>query len=123
MRLLIDMNLPPAWVSHFAARGFEAVHWSTIGAPTAVDEHILAWARTQGFVVLTHDLDFSAILAAGGDEAPSVVQLRTQDLLSAGVVDSVAAALAAHADDILSGALISINETGTRIRMLPLRRR
>jgi len=36
MRLLIDMNLPPAWVSHFAARGFEAVHWSTIGAPTAV---------------------------------------------------------------------------------------
>ena len=51
------------------------------------------------------------------------MQLRTQDPLSDSAVDSVAAALAAHADDILSGALISINETGTRIRMLPLRRR
>jgi predicted nuclease of predicted toxin-antitoxin system len=40
---------------------------------------ILAWANEHHFVVITNDLDFSAILAAGAGAAPSVVQIRTQD--------------------------------------------
>ena len=37
---------------------------------------ILSWTLANGFVLLTHDLDFSAILAATSETAPSVVQLR-----------------------------------------------
>jgi predicted nuclease of predicted toxin-antitoxin system len=37
---------------------------------------------------LTHDLDFSALLAATSDVAPSVVQLRMQDLLSERAVEA-----------------------------------
>ena len=37
MKLLVDMNLSPSWVDRLARHGFEAVHWSTIGAATAPD--------------------------------------------------------------------------------------
>jgi predicted nuclease of predicted toxin-antitoxin system len=89
VKLLVDMNLSPSWVDRLARHGFEAVHWSTIGAPTAPDSEILAWAKEHGFVVITNDLDFSAILAASARATPSVVQIRTQDLLSDEVVSTV----------------------------------
>jgi hypothetical protein len=50
------------------------------------------------------------------------VQIRSQDLLSDVVVSIVAKALDAHTEDIERGALLSIDEAGTRVRVLPLRR-
>lgn len=122
MKLLVDMNLSPSWVDRLARHGFEAVHWSTIGAATAPDVEILTWANEHAFVLITNDLDFSAILAASGGVSPSVVQIRTQDLLSDEVVRIVAKAIDAHREDIERGGLLSIDEAGTRVRLLPLRR-
>jgi predicted nuclease of predicted toxin-antitoxin system len=51
----------------------EAIHWSTIGKASAPDTEILAYASASGYVVLTQDLDFSAILASTADRRPSVV--------------------------------------------------
>ncbi len=121
MKLLVDMNLSPSWVERLARSGFEAVHWSTIGAATAPDVEILAWANEHDFVLITNDLDFSAILAASAGSTPSVVQIRTQDLLSDEVVSTVVHALEAHVDHIERGALLSIDEAATRVRLLPLR--
>ena len=115
------MNLSPSWVDRLARHGFEAVHWSTIGAATAPDSKILTWANEHGFVLITNDLDFSSILAASTAATPSVVQIRTQDLLSDAVVDVVVQVLQAHRDHIERGALLSIDEAATRVRMLPLR--
>jgi predicted nuclease of predicted toxin-antitoxin system len=122
VKLLVDMNLSPSWVDRLAGHGFEAVHWSTVGAATAPDVEILTWANEHAFVLITNDLDVSAILAASGGAAPSVVQIRTQDLLSDVVVSIVAMALDAHREDIERGALLSIDEAETRVRVLPLRR-
>ncbi len=41
----------------------------------------MAWAREHGYVVVTHDLDFLALLAATRAISPSVIQMRTQDVL------------------------------------------
>jgi predicted nuclease of predicted toxin-antitoxin system len=122
VKLLVDMNLSPIWVDRLARHGLEAVHWSTIGAASARDVEILTWANEYGFVIVTNDLDFSAILAASAAATPSVVQIRTQDLLSDEAVSIVARALDAYREDIERGALLSIDEAGTRVRMLPLRR-
>ena len=78
MKLLVDMNLSPSWVDRLVRHGFEAVHWSTIGAATAPDVEILAWANEHGFVLDTNDLDFSAILAASAGVSPSVVTVKVQ---------------------------------------------
>jgi predicted nuclease of predicted toxin-antitoxin system len=122
VKLLVDMNLSPSWVDRLARHGFEAVHWSTVGAATASDNEILAYAHRHNLVLITNDLDFSAILAAGAADGPSVMQIRSQDLLSDVVVGTVAKALDAHREDIERGALLSIDEAGTRVRVLPLRR-
>jgi predicted nuclease of predicted toxin-antitoxin system len=97
--LLVDMNLSPGWIDGLARHGFEAVHWSTIGAATAPDVEIMTWAREHDFVLITNDLDFSAILAASAGASPSVVQIRTQDLLSDEAVSTVVKALEAHREE------------------------
>lgn len=81
MRLLIDRNLSPAGVRGLQEDGSEALHWSTIGDPRATDAAIMDRARQGGYIVFTHDLDFSAILAATEAEGPSVIPARTQDVL------------------------------------------
>jgi predicted nuclease of predicted toxin-antitoxin system len=121
VKLVVDMNLSPSWAVRLTGLGFEAVHWSTIGAATAPDDEILAWARDNGYVVITNDLDFSAILASSSGQAPSVVQVRAQDLLSDAAISLVVRAIEAFSTDIEAGALLSIDESGTRARMLPLR--
>ena len=64
MKILIDMNLSPAWVSVLEDAGHTASHWSAIGSMNAPDREILSWAKMNGYVLFTHDLDFGAILAA-----------------------------------------------------------
>ncbi len=64
MKLLVDMKLSPSWVDRLAHYGFEPVHWSTIGAATAPDVELLRWANEHAFVLITKDLDFSAIAVA-----------------------------------------------------------
>ncbi|MHB8565114.1 MAG: DUF5615 family PIN-like protein [Acidiferrobacteraceae bacterium] len=63
------MNLSPDWREILVTHGGEAVHWSSVGKPTAPDKTILHYARDNDFVVLTHDLDFSAILTGPGGAA------------------------------------------------------
>ena len=41
MKLVFDMNLTPNWVNWLGDRGFEAVHWESIGARNALDEEIM----------------------------------------------------------------------------------
>ena len=66
LKILIDMNLSPEWCEVFQRAGWEATHWSAIGEPTADDKQIMALAQANGYVVFTHDLDFSAILVGQG---------------------------------------------------------
>jgi len=73
MKFVVDMNLSPEWGDFLGLEGWQAVHWSSIGAPAALDNEILEWARTEGAIILTQDLDFGAILAATNADAPSVV--------------------------------------------------
>ena len=123
MKLLLDMNLSPTWVRFLEENGFEAVHWSTTGEPTATDAVIMAWARDRGFVVLTHDLDFSALLASTEAVGPSVIQVRTQDVLPEAVGSDVVRVLRDHRAALDEGAIVSIDELASRVRVLPIRGR
>jgi predicted nuclease of predicted toxin-antitoxin system len=53
----------------------------------------MVWARENGYIVFTHDLDFSALLAATQGEGPSVIQVRTQNVLPEGIGTLVITAL------------------------------
>ncbi len=107
VKLLIDMNLSPQWCEVFKQRGWEALHWSTVGNPRASDRTIMNWAQTNDYIVFTHDLDFGAILAVTHAEGPSVIQVRTQDVSPEYLSDIVTNALHQHADLLEEGALAS----------------
>jgi predicted nuclease of predicted toxin-antitoxin system len=79
MKLLLDMNLSPRWIDFLRDEGWEAVNWSHGGQATARDDEIMAYAVANDAVVVTHDLDFGAILNYARKK-PSVVQIRAEDL-------------------------------------------
>lgn len=120
MKIVIDMNLSPDWVQLIETAGFESVHWSTVGDPRASDRTILEWALTNGYIVFTNDLDFSAILAATQAEAPSVIQIRGQDVLPASIGSLVIDVLQQFESVLEAGALVTIDQTRARVRVLPI---
>lgn len=120
MRVLVDMNLSPRWVGALAAAGIEAEHWSLLGAASAPDVEIMAFARRNDYVVLTYDLDFSAILAATQGNKPSVVQIRADDVNPDTIGKPVIDALQQMATQLDQGALLTVDPKRTRLRVLPL---
>lgn len=121
MKLVLDMNLTPDWVPVLTQGGHTAIHWSSVGSPRATDHEILTWAKERQLVVFTHDLDFGAILAATNADAPSVLQVRTQDPTPEHCGEIVLATLRRHATALAEGALISVDENRARVRLLPLK--
>ena len=120
MKLLVDMNLSPRWVDRLNAAGLPAVHWSGIGRMDAPDVEIMAYAAKYDYVVLTHDLDFSAMLAATQGTKPSVVQIRSDNLSAAVIGDALIAALKQMAPELATGALLTVDPGRTRLHLLPL---
>jgi len=121
MKLVIDMNLSPSWAGVLLEAGFNAVHWGDIGDAAAPDTVIFEWAKANGYIVFTNDLDFGAILAATNAAGPSVIQVRGQDLLPARLAPRLIAALRQFERELNSGALISIDERRSKARILPIR--
>jgi predicted nuclease of predicted toxin-antitoxin system len=121
LKIVIDMNLSPRWVEVLHAQGFDAIHWSSVGAATASDSTILAWAKTNDAIVFTNDLDFTAILAATNANSPSVIQLRGERIHHLQVSEIVVAALSQYATELEAGALLVIEDPKLRLRILPFR--
>jgi predicted nuclease of predicted toxin-antitoxin system len=90
------------------------------GAPTVNDREIMTWAKYNGYIVFTHDLDFSALLAANQGEGPSVIQVRTQNILPENLRALITTALKQHQDELEKGAIITIEPQRARVRILPL---
>lgn len=120
MKVLVDMSLSPTWRETLERHGFEAKHWAEVGDPRAPDRDILKWAREHGFVVFTHDLDFGHLLALTHAAGPSVIQVRSDDVLPAAIGPVVLRALHQHEELLRSGALIVIEATDFRARILPI---
>ena len=120
MKLLVDMNLSPRWTTMLQAAGFEARHWSATGAPTASDEEVLSWAAENGFILLTHDLDFGTILAFSGAITPSVIQIRSDDLRPEDLLSRITATIRQLEQTLTDGALVTIEPARDRVRILPL---
>jgi predicted nuclease of predicted toxin-antitoxin system len=120
MKLIVDMNLSPRWAGWLVNAGIEAAHWSELGANNAPDSEIMTYASLNDYVVLTHDLDFSAILAATHGKKPSVVQIRADDVSPDVIGLLVIAALEQMVSELEAGALLTIDPNRTRMRLLPL---
>ena len=122
MNLIVDMNLSPRWVGVLVQAGFSAMHWTSLGAMNAPDAEIMRYALEHDCIVLTHDLDFGAILAATHGQKPSVVQIRAEDVSPDAIAKNVVAALRQMQTELEQGALLTVDVNRTRLRLLPFAR-
>ena len=123
MKLLVDMNLSPKWCPVLQAAGWDTVHWSDVGQHFAPDDELMRWAEGSQHVVVTHDLDFGAILAATQATGPSVVQVRAQDVRPGHLAGLLVPLLSRYEDELVAGALLVVDERRSRVRLLPLSRK
>lgn len=120
MKLLVDMNLSPTWVENLTREGWEAAHWSSLGDPRCTDAEIMHFAKDHNWVVFTHDLDFGALLAHTRAGKPSVLQVRARDVTPGRLAALVNRVLRQFSSQLEAGALVSVDEAGQRVRLLPL---
>jgi predicted nuclease of predicted toxin-antitoxin system len=85
------------------------------------DVEILEYARDHRQILFTHDLDFAALLASTRHAGPSVLQIRTHDVLPHAIAATVVAVLEEHASALAQGALVSVDEASARVRILPIK--
>ena len=102
--------------------GFKAAHWSAVGAFNTTDPELMAYAAQHGYVVVTHDLDFDAILVASGTKAPSVVQVRAYNLKVKAFTQLLVVALKKSVQMLEQGALLILDTSRSRVRVLSLTR-
>jgi predicted nuclease of predicted toxin-antitoxin system len=122
MRILADVNISPRVVAALRADGFDAVRVSDIMPATSSDEEILAAAVRLGAVLISQDQDFSALLAISGATQPSHVNLRVTFVDADRLARTIATAMRAAADDLLAGAIITIDDARVRVHRLPVGR-
>ncbi len=120
MRFVADMGISPRVVAALRERGHEAIHLQEQGLGRLPDSEILAKARTEGRVLLTHDLDFGELLAASGGELPSVIIFRLRDMRADNVNFHLFSILEKQSAALEKGVVCSVSERKVRIRTLPL---
>ncbi|MEZ4863709.1 MAG: DUF5615 family PIN-like protein [Caldilineaceae bacterium] len=120
MRILIDMNLTPAWVQFFVQHQIEAVHWSSIGPITELDSVIMEYAQTHHYVILTNDLDFGTLLARAKRHTPSVILIRARLLIPRTIGKIILSVITEHQSAIEAGALLVVDEYRHKLRLLPI---
>jgi len=120
LRIVVDMNLSVEWIPLLEQAGWKAVHWSTVGDPQADDAVIMTWAADHKHAVFTHDLDFGTMLALTHAGKPSVIQVRAQRVLPEHIGSMVLASLRQYERELSTGALVVVEPSKSRVRVLPL---
>lgn len=121
MKFLLDMGISPAVASFLRQRGFHAVHLEDLALGRLADSGILAKARQERFVLITHDLDFAELVADSGGALPSVVLFRLRNMRPERVMEHLSRVIDEARDALVSGAFVTVREAAIRIRPLPIR--
>jgi len=120
MKFLADMGISPGTVDFLRRSGYDTVYLHEERLDRLPDPDILAKARREERVVLTHDLDFSELVAISGARLPSVVTFRLRDMRPANVNRHLQATVEQHREAMESGAIITVTEGLVRVRRLPI---
>lgn len=100
--------------------GHDCVHLLEQGLERIADHQVLEKAREECRTVLTHDLDFSRLLALSSASSPSVVTFRLDDMRPQSVLTHLRHLISQYGDDIEKGAAIVVNNLSVRRRQLPI---
>ena len=119
-RLLADLNISPLTVALLRHEGWDVVRASELLPATATDEELLVLAREERRAILTHDLDFSALLALQGHSQPSLITLRLASGDPVDVARRLMAVTMVLVDVLSQPCAVTIEDLKVRVRELPI---
>jgi predicted nuclease of predicted toxin-antitoxin system len=121
MRFLVDNALSPDLVRSLRAAGHDAEHVRNLGLASADDLKIFEAAAGDDRVVVSADTDFGTLLTLRASRKPSVVLFRgATPRRAADQARILLANLPSIADALGRGAIVIIEPSRLRIRMLPI---
>jgi len=120
MKFLLNMNVSRKLGRRLITKGHSYRHLGDIGMAKASDTTIVDNARRNQEIIISHDLDYSNLLAFSGKLSPSVIIVRLRnthpDNLFARIVD----AWSEIEKPLLEGAIVVLEDAALRIRKLPI---
>jgi predicted nuclease of predicted toxin-antitoxin system len=122
LSLLADVHISPLTVAALRSQGYDIVRSTDLLPATAADAEILEFARVEGKVVLTQDLDFSMLVALSHYGLPSLITLRLSSAKPDVVVQRLLDVLPTVETELTAGAAVTISDDSVRVRKLPIRR-
>ncbi|MGC9346621.1 MAG: DUF5615 family PIN-like protein [Anaerolineae bacterium] len=122
MKFLGDMGISPQSIAFLREQGVEAVHLHELGLGRLPDVDIVDKAQNEGYIILTHDLDFGELLALSRASVPTVVIFRLQNMRPRNVNRYLQILITEHQDALEKGAILTVSEGRIRIRELPIER-
>ena len=120
MKLLADMGISPRTVAFLNNLGYKATHLQEQSLHQLPDPDILEKARNENYILLTHDLDFGELVAASGEQLPSVIIFRLRNMHPDQVNHYLDQIIPQHQAVLEQGAIISVTEGKVRVRTFPL---
>jgi predicted nuclease of predicted toxin-antitoxin system len=113
MKFLADMGIAMSTVEALRGAGHDAVHLREQGLHRLSDGEILEKARSENRTLLTFDLDFGWLLAAGLHQSPSVVIFRLHDATPAAVLPKLLEVVEIEGARVTLGSVVSSRTRAT----------
>lgn len=120
MNFLADINVSRRIVEALCASGFHAVRVSDVMDCRSTDVQILEEARKRNAVVISHDQDFTAILATTGASSPSLINIRVSFVEVDRLTKTLLSVIGQVGPELSQGVIVTIDDRGARIHRLPV---
>ena len=118
--ILIDQGLPRSAASLLRDEGWDVLHTGDIGLSRSTDSQILEFARNEQRVIITLDSDFHTILALTNASTPSVIRIRLEGLKGPDLALLIKRIWPRVEPQVKKGAMVTVTESGIRIRNIPV---
>ena len=118
--ILLDQGLPRSAASLLRDEGWNVLHTGDIGLSRSTDSQILEFARNVQRVIITLDSDFHTILALTNASTPSVIRIRLEGLKGPDLALLIKRIWPRVEPQVKKGAMVTITESGIRIRNIPV---
>jgi predicted nuclease of predicted toxin-antitoxin system len=119
VKLLVDESLAGRVAALLAEAGHDATHVGDRGLLGSPDETVLASAQREDRILVTADTDFGTLLALSAPPQPSVILLRRPGRRAEERATAITDAIEAVGEALEAGALVVVEPSRVRVRMLP----
>ncbi|MCF2970854.1 DUF5615 family PIN-like protein [Synechococcus sp. Nb3U1] len=116
MELLLDQGLPRSAPTLLSQLGIVSIHIAEIGLSDAEDAVLLS----KGYILVTLDADFHALLALSGSSSPSVIRIEGLRALPISLL--LQSVIGQCQKELLQGAMVTVQPNRIRIHLLPILR-